>query len=596
MRLKPILIGVAAVGVLLVGGVAIFVSTLDVDRYRADIAAEAKALTGRELKIGGHLHLALFTTAPTLVVENVSLANVPKASDPDMVRVKRLEIQIRLVPLLSGRIEIVRLVLVEPEILLETDRNGVPNWRFQPAGGAVTASSGGAGDLPSVENIRIDKAHLVYRDGGSGSTGELSLESATLKAAGISSPIELTIKGALDKRPVDIAGTFGPLSDLMAGRRYPGQFSGHFGKSDIAGTLEAELGQAPIRINAKLISKLIDIDDLGGSAKPASGGGKIFSAEPLGLGVLKALAGDVSYDIERLGGLPTEISAVKIKAVLKDGVVTVAPLTAAVANGAIDAQIVIDARAAAPHLAFKATLKNAALATLTKAFAGSTLVTAPLDADIDVSGAGDSLAAAMAALTGSVTAIAGSGAVHSDFYSVLSASPLRAINPLASGEGPPQLHCMVVRFDFAGGRGQSRVLLADSSRSTVLGRGTIQLKEEYVDVLLVPSTKQVSAASVASLVPFRLRGPLAAPTLVPDPGQAAMETAKSIVSLAELPLNIVGSVLGIGRIMGGRGGDTCAAAIKRAGGPAPTGVGAGDGAPARRDGGGLLERLNPFGR
>jgi uncharacterized protein involved in outer membrane biogenesis len=597
MRLKPVLAVVAGVAVLLVAGAAIFVYTLDIDRYRDVVAAEAKALTGRDLKIGGPLQLDLFAAAPALVAESVSLANAPWASEPEMIRVKRLEIQVRLVPLLSGRFEIVRLVLVEPNVLLETDRNGVPNWRFQPAGtgAALAESTGDPGELPSVENVRIDNARIVYRDGASGSTGDLTLESVTLKAADFRSPIELAVRGALDKRPVEIGGTFGPLTDLMAGRPYPGKFSGRFGNSDIAGTIEADLGRAPVRVTGKLASKVLDIDDLDGGDSRTTGSRKLFSGEKLDLGALAALAGEITYDIDRLAGIAPEPTSVKIKAVMKDGILT-APLTTTIADGALEAQLTVDARAAPPRLALKATLKGAALGTLTKAIAGNALVTAPVDAEIDVVGAGDSLAAVMAALNGFVRATAGAGAVHSDFYAVLSASPLRAINPLAAGEGPPRLHCMVVRFDFASGRGQSRVLLADSSRSTVLGHGAVLLKEEYVDILLVPSTKHTSAASVASLIPIRLRGPLADPSFRPDPGEAAMETAKSIIGLAELPLNIVGSVLGVGRIFGQRGGDTCAAAIGRAGGPAPDGAASGGSAPARREGGGLLQRLNPFGR
>ena len=595
MRLKPVLAGAAVLAVLVVGAAAVFVATFDVGRYRDVIAQEAKALTGRTLTIGGPLKLDLFAAAPALVAETVSLANSPNGSEPDMLRVKRLEIQVRLVPLLSGRIEIVRLVLVEPELLLETDRAGRPNWRFEPAGAGAATSAEGPGELPSVENVRVERAHIVYRDAASGSVGTLRLETVTLKTTGMDSPIALAIKGALDARPVDISGSFGPVTNLMAGRPYPARFEGHFGKSDIAGTLEADLRHAPVRIKGRLASKTLDIGDLGGSAKSGPGGGKLFDQAPIDLGVVKALAGELGYDIDRLAGFEPGLSDVKIKAVIKDGVLTLAPVTANLADGAIDATVTVDARGAAPQLTAKATLKGAALATLTKAASGGTLVTAPLGVELDISGAGASVAAIMAALNGHVTATAGAGAVHSDFYSALSASPLRAINPLGSGEGPPRLNCIVARFDFTGGRGQSRVLLADSTRSTVLGRGVVALGQEYVDLLLVPSTKQTSAASVASLVPFRLRGPLAAPSLVPDPGEAAMETAKSIIGLAELPLNIVGSVLGVGRILGRGGGDTCAAAIARAGAAAPAATG--QPAPARRDGGGgLLQHLNPFGR
>jgi uncharacterized protein involved in outer membrane biogenesis len=602
MRLKRVLAGLAALGALLLIGVAAFLYTLDFDRYRDVVAEQAKALTGRDLKIGGKLQLDLFAAAPALVAEDVTLANAPWGTRPDMLRVKRLELQVRLRPLLSGRLEIVRLILVEPDLLLETDRAGQPNWRFEPAGAgpagvapATTAEL--SSELPSVEDLRLERATIAYRDGASGSMGTLLLKEATLKAVSVASPIALAIHGALDGRPVDISGSFGPLATLMAGRTYPAKFEGRFGGSDIGGTLEAELGHAPIRLKGALSSKTLDLADFGGSGKSASGGrarGKLFDATPLDLGFLKSLAGELTYNVDRLAGIAPALTNIRAKAVIRDGVLTLAPLGASVADGVFDGQLTLDARATLAQASLKGTLKGAAVATVTKAVAGSALISAPLDIDIDATGSGASVAAIMASLSGHLTATVGPGPVHSDFYAVLSTSPLSAVNPLGAGEGPPRLNCIVARFDFAGGRGQSRVLLADSTRSTVLGRGVVSLGDEYVDILMVPSTKQVSAASVASLVPVRLRGPLADPSFTPDPGQAAMETAKSIIGLAELPLNIVGSVLGFGRIAGRGGGDTCAAAIARAGGAAA--AGAGQTAPPKRDAGGFLERLNPFGR
>src|SRR5690606_35373 len=177
VRLNRVLAIVAAVAALLAGGLAILVYTFDVDRYRDVIAAEAKALTGRDLEIGGRLQLDLFTAAPALVAENVSLANAPWGSAPGMIRAKRIELRVRLAPLLSGEIEIARLVLVEPYILLETDQGGRPNWRFAPPGAAAssTGTEERAGALPAVSDIRIDHARIVYRDGASKSTGEMRL-------------------------------------------------------------------------------------------------------------------------------------------------------------------------------------------------------------------------------------------------------------------------------------------------------------------------------------------------------------------------------------------------------------------------------------
>ena len=42
-----------------------------------------------------------------------------------------------LLPLLSRRVEVHRLVLQSPDILLETDAEGRPNWAFAPAGVAA---------------------------------------------------------------------------------------------------------------------------------------------------------------------------------------------------------------------------------------------------------------------------------------------------------------------------------------------------------------------------------------------------------------------------------------------------------------------------
>ena len=47
-----------------------------------------------------------------------------------MVRLKVLEIEVKLFPLLFGNIQVKRLILVEPDILLETDRKGRGNWEL----------------------------------------------------------------------------------------------------------------------------------------------------------------------------------------------------------------------------------------------------------------------------------------------------------------------------------------------------------------------------------------------------------------------------------------------------------------------------------
>ncbi len=131
--------------VLLVAGVGIVLATFNPDRFKPEIIAAAQRATGRELTLQGHIHLG-FSLQPTLTVEGVSLANPPGFSRPQMATLKALDLKLALWPLLSRRVEIIRLDLVQPDILLEINAKGQSNWQFTPAPGATPTQSGPASD------------------------------------------------------------------------------------------------------------------------------------------------------------------------------------------------------------------------------------------------------------------------------------------------------------------------------------------------------------------------------------------------------------------------------------------------------------------
>ena len=115
---------------------------VDPNAWRGEIEAAVQRATGRAVRIG---RLSLVPSAsPTLGITDIALANPPGGSRPDMVTVARAEVKLALLPLLAGRIEVARLLLVRPDILLERDPAGRPNWRFgrsagRPAGRARAA-------------------------------------------------------------------------------------------------------------------------------------------------------------------------------------------------------------------------------------------------------------------------------------------------------------------------------------------------------------------------------------------------------------------------------------------------------------------------
>lgn len=116
--------------VLLVAAVAALLLSLDVDSYRDEIAAEFRKATGRSLAIDGDIDLSI-SLNPALVVEQVSIANAGWGSRPVMAAIERAEAEVELLPLLTGDLRMSRLVLIEPDILLETNADGLSNWQAE---------------------------------------------------------------------------------------------------------------------------------------------------------------------------------------------------------------------------------------------------------------------------------------------------------------------------------------------------------------------------------------------------------------------------------------------------------------------------------
>ena len=134
--MKKLLIGILAVLLLVVGAVLVIPSLIDWNTYKAEIAERIGAATGRAVTLDGNIDLALLPR-PTLSVSGARLANLPGASEPDMVRLRKLDVRVAFMPLLRGRIQVQSVALIEPVIALEVLADGRRNWDFAPTANAA---------------------------------------------------------------------------------------------------------------------------------------------------------------------------------------------------------------------------------------------------------------------------------------------------------------------------------------------------------------------------------------------------------------------------------------------------------------------------
>ena len=121
------------VALVIVGGAGgiILLNSIDLTEYRKEIAAEVEAMTGRKLVIRGKIEKHILTLTPAIVLHDVSFANAKWSRRPQMIKAKKIRLVVRLIPLLTGNIDIKRFDLVGAEIVLETPSRGLAR-RYPP--------------------------------------------------------------------------------------------------------------------------------------------------------------------------------------------------------------------------------------------------------------------------------------------------------------------------------------------------------------------------------------------------------------------------------------------------------------------------------
>jgi len=134
---------VAIVLAVVIVAAAVFLATFDVNRYRGAIQSQLEQSLGRKVTLG-EMHLNLIPVR--IRVQNLAIADDPSfATKKPFVQAKHLHVTVRLIPLLSGNVEIESLVLQRPVVELIKSQQGL--WNFSTLGEA--SQQGGLGGRTS---------------------------------------------------------------------------------------------------------------------------------------------------------------------------------------------------------------------------------------------------------------------------------------------------------------------------------------------------------------------------------------------------------------------------------------------------------------
>jgi uncharacterized protein involved in outer membrane biogenesis len=274
--MRKTLYGVVAVVFVLAAAVLLAPHFIDLRGMAAPALQAAKESTGRDIRIGG-IGLALLPR-PTATVTDLRVSNVQGASEPDMVRVKAVEVSVALLPLLSRRVEVRSVTLVEPVVTIETLKDGRSSLDFPKAKDA----GAGGGIAVSLESVSVRNGALVMRD-ATGGQRRIEAVNLTGSAGSLAGPI--AAKGSA--RALGVPASV----DLALGRMEPGKpaslsltLEGAGARMHFAGSLTgaAEPGQPPA-IAGKLAVAAASLNELAKAANAGGGALPPLAAQPFSL-------------------------------------------------------------------------------------------------------------------------------------------------------------------------------------------------------------------------------------------------------------------------------------------------------------------------
>lgn len=198
--------GLVAAALIAAGGLAYLVYRLDV---RAEVERAVEGATGRDLTIAGNVGVSYWPVLG-LRAEDITLANVEGGRAPSFIAADEIDIGVELRPLLDRQVVVRSLVLQKPQIALEVNAEGEPNWvltpRAAPPGTPPRPPRDPGIDVAqaSLRDIRITDGEVSFYDARQGSGWVIGDADIHTALTSLDEPMRVEGSIRYNDRPVEI--------------------------------------------------------------------------------------------------------------------------------------------------------------------------------------------------------------------------------------------------------------------------------------------------------------------------------------------------------------------------------------------------------
>lgn len=416
--------------------------------------------------------------------------------------------------------------LSDPAVLSATATAGAMPLTIAGHVGSMAALLRGAAPV----DARIEMPGLVAAASGtlaldgSGAV-QIMLQSPDLGAAGAQAGVALPAFRAL-------AATAGLT--LASGRATLDAIRLTSAQGDLSGTLAIDYAARP-SLRGTLASTSLDLDALAPPRIPAAAAPAAAPPSPaaaaqaptpparaipdtaMPVTMLREADADLTVAVDALKLRGVMLKAVHAHGVLQNGTLRLDPVSVAVGSATAHATAQVDAAASPPGLHATIDAPGLPFGPAGALFGNPADAPGTLDLRADLSGAGATLRAVAATLTGHAGIAVVDARIDNSVLEHLTGGVLRSANLPLEAAGSTTVRCAALRADAVSGTVQLRALTLDTSKLALDGSGTVNLGDEALDLHLRPQLRLGGGLSV----PLRVRGTLAAPKVTLDPGAIA---------------------------------------------------------------------------
>ena len=331
--------------------------------------------------------------------------------------------------------------------------------------------------------------------------------------------------------------------------------------SDVNGELALDARAARPVLTGALTSGVLNLADFTTPAsKPgeklapksikAADDGRLFPAEPLSLETLRALDARLTLKAQRLGLGALHLADLSAAVELAGGRLSLRPVRALAAGAPVEAEAVLDGSAKVPALSLRLNGRGLDLGRLLQDAGNEALTGGRTDLRVDLRAAGPSWRALMASASGEAVVSVGEGRLRNTALNWAGGDLLvqlvGILNPLSRSEDSTPLSCAVARFVVRDGIATAdRGIAVETAKVNVVGAGTVNLRDEQLDLGITPRARDGIGLSLTSPLAgmTRIRGTLAEPALSLDELGTVRTAATVGAAVATGGLSLVGEAL-----------------------------------------------------